>query len=245
MKIKYALHGVDNNPLYSDFWEPVSKVWKLRFGITPVLLAVMNKKDFLEKKFDDTYGIVINIEPVEGVPTHLQAQWVRFWYAVNFPEDVCITSDIDMFPISKRYFVKQIEDIDCDQYVHLYSNMYPYLPVCYHVAKGEIFKKILRLPDSFDKSIKEMMKHDKSECIEHMGLQMWNLEEKFSSHRINIYPLKHEITLLNNQMNRVDRDFWGYDEKLIKEDFYVDCHSLRPYQKYKNEINKIVELLLR
>jgi len=244
MKIKYALHGVDNNSLYNDFWEPVSKVWRLRFDITPILLAVMTKKEFLERKFDETYGKVINIEPIEGVPTHLQAQWVRFWYTINFPDDICITSDIDMFPISKKYFIEQLKDIEDNQYVHLYSNMYPYLPVCYHVAKGEIFEKILRIPETFEYSIKEMMRHDKSECIEHMGLQMWNLEEKFSSHRVNIYPLKHEITLLNREGYRVDRDFWNYNEKLIEKDYYLDCHSLRPYAEHKKEIDKIVEILL-
>lgn len=244
MKIKYALHGVDSNPLYSDFWEPVSKIWKIKFDVVPVLLAVMEEEEFKSKKFDETYGKAINIKPIKGVPLHLQAQWIRYWYTINFPNEVSIVSDIDMFPLSKQYFVDQIEKIEDNKYVHLYSNMLPHLPACYHVAKGETFKKILRLPDSFEESMREMMRYNTDGCITHMGMQLWNLEEKFSSNRINLYPIKHDLVLLNRNGYRIDRDCWHYDEKLLKQDFYIDCHSLRPYKDHKHEIDKLVRSIL-
>ena len=250
MKIKYALHSIDTHPLYKDFWNPVSKIWKLKFNIEPVLIVIEEKEKFVLKNYSTKYGTVVNIEPVENIPTHLQAQWARFWYTVNFLDSVCIISDIDMFPISKKYFVEQIEKINDENYVHLYSNFYPHFCVCYHVAKGNTFKEVLGLPDSFEGSIKEMMNHDKQGCHNHLGMEMWGLEEIFSSSRINDYILKNgkdKFTLFKRSERfdeRIRRVRWGYDPNLLKEDYYIDCHSIRPYHQYKNEIEILVEQII-
>ena len=40
MKLDLVIHSVDDNPYYTDFWPMVSKVWKLRFGIEPILIHI-------------------------------------------------------------------------------------------------------------------------------------------------------------------------------------------------------------
>ena len=46
--------------------------------------------------------------------------------------------------------------------------------------------------------------------------------------------------------NRIDRGYWSnIDYDKIPEGFYYDCHSLRPYKKYKKEIDSIVNLILK
>lgn len=255
MKIDFALHSVDSNPLYSDFWTPVSKIWKLKFDIEPVLIVVMEPEQYRRTYFDSTFGTVVNVAPVDGIPHHLQAQWVRFWYTNNFLNDTCIISDIDMFPISKDYFCNQIEDIPNDKYVHLYADMLPYLPVCYHVATGRKFKEVLQLKESFKDSMSEMMNYDKSKCITHMGMEYWGIEEAFSGHKINSHENKEDFVFLKRPTRtttqasprasrRIDRDMWGYDKFLLKNNYYIDCHSLRPYNKHQIEIDKLVKLIL-
>ena len=76
MQIKKALMSVDDNPLYSDFWEPVSKVWKLRLGITPHLIYFGNND------LSEEWGKVTKVTPVKGIPIHFQTQWARFWYTL-------------------------------------------------------------------------------------------------------------------------------------------------------------------
>lgn len=245
MKIDFAIHSVDDNPLYSDFWPSVSKVWKSRFNIEPILVAVMNKETFIQKNYSEEFGKVINIEPVDGIPTHIQAQFIRFWYSINFPEQVSIISDIDMFPISKKYFIDNIKNIDSDKYVHLYSNFLPYLPVCYHVAKGKTFKEILHFKDSYEDFIKEVIEYDKNGTETHMGLAMWGLDEKYTSDKINNYDKKERLMFLQREQDRIDRQNWQYDETKIDFDFYADAHSIRPYSSYKEEIEKFVSLVLK
>ena len=103
-------------------------------------------------EIDDTYGTVIKMEPVEGVPIYLQTLWVRYWLPYTEPDTTWMISDIDMIPMSEYYFFDKIKDIPDDKYVHLnpcsqtYHDMYP---SCYHVAKGSCFTDVLSLPSSW------------------------------------------------------------------------------------------------
>jgi hypothetical protein len=44
---------------------------------------------------------------------------------------------------------------------------------------------------------------------------------------------------------RIDRLNWIYDEALFNKDHYIDSHLLRPYNKYKQEIDSLVDLLFK
>lgn len=44
MNPKYASMSCDSNPFYLDFWEPVSRIWKKKFGIHPYLFFVGKRK---------------------------------------------------------------------------------------------------------------------------------------------------------------------------------------------------------
>ena len=46
------------------------------------------------------------------------------------------------------------------------------------------------------------------------------------------------------QKKRIDRVYWTYDENELKSQNYVDSHSLRPYSRYKNEIDKLINFLI-
>jgi len=39
---------------------------------------------------------------------------------------------------------------------------------------------------------------------------------------------------------RVDRVRWGYDKERLKNDQYIDSHSLRPYSEYKSIVDKLI-----
>jgi hypothetical protein len=239
MKITKAIMSVDDNPLYSDFWSPVSKVWKERFNIEPVLIY------FGDKELDSSCGQVKKVKPVEGFPLYLQTQWARFWYTTLEPETNFIVSDIDMFPISFEYFVKQIEDIGEDKYVHLGPTCRP-MAVCYHVAKGKMFKRVLGMAESFSDSLGDL---SNSNCSHnsYMGFEKWGIEEAYCTQQIENYKNKDELVMLPRKPNRrIDRSYWHYNREVLREkDYYIDCHSVRPYSEYKTQIDEIVEILTK
>jgi len=238
MKIDKAIMAVDDNELYSDFWPLVSKVWKERFNIQPVLIY------FGDKEMDDTFGSVIKITPVPDIPTYFQAQWARFWFTTLSLEEVHVVSDIEMLPISRSVFVEQLLPIDDDKYVHLFGKQRP-IPVCYHVAKGSMFKKVLQLGDTYEKSLREVY-HSDGACFRHMGFERWGREESYCTKRLEEYQgddLHLFPRLAPSRSERLDRSNWVSDNSLSELESLIDCHSVRPYRHHRQSIDKIVQLL--
>ena len=236
MKIDKVIMSCDDNPLYADFWKPVSEVWKKRFDIDPVLIY------FGDNKLDETFGQVITVEPIEGIPTYAQAQWARFWFPSLDLDAVHIISDIDLFPISRPFFKDMLAPLDENYYVHMFGIHRPF-PMCYHVAKGSMFKKVLQLDDTFEKSVKRAYENA-PHTVTHMGFNRWGFDETYSTQLIEKYQ-GEELCLLVNRapvpgINRLDRTNWIYDYSQETLSTYIDAHSLRPYHAYKEELDKLV-----
>jgi hypothetical protein len=53
--------------------------------------------------------------------------------------------------------------------------------------------------------------------------------------------VKFPFRSFNN--DRVDRSFWSYDLIKMYNQEYIDCHSLRPYNKYEKKINDLIRLI--
>lgn len=233
MKIDYAIHASDSNPLYLDFWEPVSKLWKLKFGVTPVLLY------FGEGDPTTKYGDVIKIDCMPSIPLPLQCQWARYWYATTIKDNVGIISDIDMLPLSKHYFIDQIKNIDNTKYVHLNPcfGEYPRIPACYHVATGDTYEKVLGKYDTFAESMNDLISVMSGDC--------WYFDEAYSTHKIKSYNDQTIFQYLPREGgqngHRIDRPKWFWDDALIKSDWYFDAHCARPYSLHREGIDRIVE----
>ena len=252
MKIDYAIHSSDSNEMYLSFWPIVSKIWKLKFNIEPILIYI-DKNQNLE--IDETYGKVIRITEVGGIPTYLQNLWVRYWYPINFPDKVSIISDIDMFPISKDYFIDSIKDIDIEKYIHLNPivDRSPHqlpLPSCYHVASGKKFKEVLELPDSWEESIFEL--YNTGLGFDHggelQGKDRWGSDERYATIKINNYKNQDDLVFIKRNGGqsgyRIDRSNWNYVPDKVINGEYIDSHSIRPYNLHKNEIDSLIKLII-
>lgn len=250
MKIKYAIMSSDSNPLYLDFWPIVSKVWKEKFDIEPILYYIDENHDI---DITEEFGKVIKLKPIEDIPIYLQCLWVRYWSFSQYPNDVCILSDIDMIPLSRYYFIRQLENIEEEKYVHI-NPMYNegILPSCYHICKGEKFKNILGLHETFEDSVRYI--YELNEGTDPGGYlsgnNHWFSDERVSHKKIIEYKQKYpnEIIFItrNGGQNghRIDRLNWKYDVNLLKKEYYYDSHSIRPYSNYKSEIDNLINVIL-
>jgi hypothetical protein len=246
MKIDIAIHSSDSNPLYLDFWESVSRAWKSKLGIDPVLLYIDH--DYDTKIISEQYGKVIRIKPLDNIPLYVQCQAVRYWYATQLENKVGIISDIDMYPLSKFYFKTQIESIPTDKYVHLNPCMdtYGQIPACYHVATGNTFSNVLGNVD-FNAYMINAIEFSKNNDTHHEDKTYWYVDERYSTMLINKYADKsifHFIPRDGGQNgHRIDRPNWKYNKSLIKTGQYYDAHSIRPFVVNSNELNSIVDLI--
>ena len=246
MQVKVIM-SCDDNPYYLDFWPLVSRVWKERIGYDPVLIHVGKEPTTSQ------YGEVINVAPLDEYPIHTQAQLARLWYPQFEPDTLWITSDIDMFPISRIYWKDAIQGNY--EWCNLNTILKNYFPLCYNVATGENFKKILDTEESFSdfmedvtSSFNEKTKHT-PENWNGEPMESWGLDEQFVSMVVSSYrdgggkvyqPLRPDGF---HSGRRLDRINWKPEVDKITNDWYVDCHSLRPYDKHREEIDKLLDLL--
>jgi hypothetical protein len=264
MRPEIALHSCDSNPMYLDFWPLVSKVWRLRMGIEPVLIYIDENHDI---PIDTTYGRVLKLKPIPGIPAYMHGVWGRFWGACLFPDKVCIVSDIDMFPISKTYFIGQLRNVPDTKYVHLYSpvgrvtvnvktrhqlwcSSEKTFPVCYHVAKGSLLTSVLRINPSWEDSMRDLASHSYVSAGAHTATAaarpQWGIDEDYTTKLLDEYGDKSIFHFIPRYHLRLDRGGWIYEPSDIKSDAYGDCHSVRPLSDPENrkKVNELLALLV-
>ena len=141
---------------YSCWWNVQSKVWKTFLNIDPVLLLYGSKK---KHNLSEEYGQIIECKYEEPPTSSIfgdlrsfnmrQLIFNKWYYTQNEPETTWLVGDIDLLPLQKNHFIKNISEIPDDYHVHLCSNRLPRrLTGHYHVAKGKTFSAILELQRS-------------------------------------------------------------------------------------------------
>lgn len=239
VKIDRVILGCDANPMYLEFWPIVAKTWKEIVGIKPTLALIAPKEVYI----DETLGDVIRFEPIVGIPTAFQAQVMRLLLPAYFEDEICIISDMDMIPLQKDFFVKNVESAPEDSFTIFndagrYIADYPEYLMCYIVAKGKTFKELFSLSD-----IGEIPAQIEYWYSLNLG---WSSDQQILFSAVNSWEhyAKRVIKLGYSEPNRIDRSCWRYNADVLRNrNYYVDSHMLRPYSKYKKEINALANTL--
>lgn len=237
MKIKYSIVSSDKNPLYLDFWPIVRDLWINLIKIKPILVLISDKT--LVTDYGDF--IIHEIEELKNHSSAFQSQVVRMFITKYYNDDVCLTSDIDMLPLSFQYFNSIVNQEKDDSIVILSADAYQNIryPLCYNVAKGSTYNQILNLNCSFQDYCDRLSMYN----------QGWDTDELYFGKCIHEFPEKNRVILRNRgwnygmALNRIDRVAWYYDTNLLKNGQYIDCHSLRPYSQFKYEVDSLINNL--
>jgi hypothetical protein len=233
MKIDYCLVGSDTNPYYYDFWPIISSVWKNKFNITPVLGLICDEDSEL---FDDGYGLVKKIKSIPNLSAGWQSQIVRM-YLSKFLKGNCIISDIDMIPLSKKYFIDDMKIYKKNELIvlsshHPQTNGTNQYPMCYVVGDSLILNKIFNT---------NLEWYEFVNLIPNNG---WYSDQHYLFSCIQKYGLTNVKFPYRGFINdRVDRGNWTYDSELVKNGHYIDSHLLRPYDSNSEQINNLISLL--
>lgn len=266
MKIEIVTLSCDSHPIYYEFWHPVSKYWKTKFKIHPVLLYYGNDDIHLSEE----YGDVFKFKENPNIPGYMAGCWGRFWLTKKYPDKVCMTGDIDLIPLQKKYFSEDLEKYKTTDYIHLNADGYcpnnfdhwkvPYntVPACYHVALGKVFHDVYSFETDFYKEMKRYKNTDYTDRTEyafHSEKRLkhaskenggnWGHDEVWSSDLLRNYlskggSVKTEVGI---QRRRICRSNWQYEPSDVKNGKYIDSHLLRPYSEYKNKIDSLMDLI--
>jgi hypothetical protein len=239
--LKYAIVAKDSNPLYDGFWEYVKLCWNEFIGVTPVLVQIADKFNY--EVFDDS--IVITLPSVSGVNTGLQAQISRLWVTKFFPNDPCITSDIDMLNFDKEYY----QSIACtDSQLVLYSSDVTddkmYYPMCYIQGYGSMFNRVFHLNCDWEEFVLRLTnQHNHS----------WFTDELYVANMINAFEHPSSFIKLSRGWsngianNRIDRvNIHQNSDPIEYSDIeqYIDFRCPRPLIEWKEFIDVIIQYKL-
>lgn len=206
-------------------------------GIEPTVAVVGNLY------LNHPSGTIIKVPQIEGISCGFISQVIRFIIPCMYPEEVSVIGDIDMIPLNKDYFTKNIAQTDDDDIVIFSSDAYPTelrYPMCYIAAKGKYFQEIIGLkntePATVDSFIKDLHALD----------MKWDTDELFFAAQLHKSALLSKIVLLKRgwspmAKNRIDRSHWKYSRLGLFFNKYIDVHCLRPMDEHLKQLENIIE----
>jgi hypothetical protein len=251
MKISYVLTSTTHNQMYYDFIPIFIKAWKKLFPEIKIVILYIHHE--IPKKFEEYKEHLVLIKPILNTPVVFTSQYIRLLYPALVDTNRCvIITDMDMLPMNRQYYEKPIENIPNDRFVYYRSNVLlneKQIAMCYNVATPQTWQQIFNI-DSIEKlryNIKQMWFF-----FQNKPTAKWSLDQKILYNILQKWNSKTKrVIFLNDKFtgyNRLDRQpkFFRNKElllKQVKEGFYSDFHSLRPYKQYKTIIDDIINNL--
>ena len=253
--IDKIIFSSNSAPTYIEFWDINSLICSKKLKITPVLFYICDEdSDF----YWDKFGLVKKIKHISN-NSGFESQIFRMYGTKYFMNDICLTNDIDMLLFDKNYITNDLINknsitiLNSDAYdssrpecVGVYSGPDRY-PICYIIATGEIFNKILNTDVSFSEYHERLLNLNKG----------WDADEIYFGTLLNrtnikVNKIKRGISSNFFTPRRIEKHNF-YDDSLFKInlngfvniDYFIDCHCARPYSKFKNQIDNLINIILK
>lgn len=149
MKIDLVLTSCNLNNYYLNLYPYVFDVWKKRFDLDLYLILIA---DYIPNNLSQYSQYIILYEPIPEINTAYMAQVIRILYPCLFNNKNILITDIDIFPISKKYFIYSVEKYNSTQFIsytdrYVSNNM---MAICYNLANSNIWKKIFDINNVLD-----------------------------------------------------------------------------------------------
>ena len=251
MKIDRVILSSDNNPLYYNFWNPLSKVYKTKFGITPTLIWIGTKAEATKAKISTEYGDVKYVAKNKNYPVPFQTTWALFWATQFYKKDVCWIMGIDQVPLS-RLFIDKVKDLADDDYAMLISDAYrpqnwekTASPSSYHVAKGSTFLKVHKFHKTFSTEIKKVVDSGVKAFWEDTAGR-WGMDESYSCHMlreardtVNIVGFKCFDELVERRIECERHKETPYNLNKLRQGWYSESHMCRPFTNHSAYLNNL------
>lgn len=251
MKIERVILVCDNNPMYKDFWNPISKVYREKFGYKTTLV-------FLG---DDMQGLDIAGSDVFIQPPHpdyslpLQSTLAMSYFAGK-SDDITLIQGIDEVLLSPM-FPDMVAKYSNDTYVQLIDDAYrPHhwsvpggtSPSGLHIASGETFRKVYDYPDTFFEYVERVYNSGIAafwDAPDRDG--KWGLDESYTAHKLREFRDKGGIVAGEGAFgllvqHRIECERWkepNYDINLLNQGWYSQSHLCRPYANHKEWLDKL------
>jgi hypothetical protein len=252
MKLDCVLTACNKKPLYINFIPIFIKTWKKLYPNVNTKIILIS--DNIPENLHEYKNNIILFKPLPNISTSFTSQYIRLLYPaiLNYKNGIMIT-DIDMIPMNRTYYIKNIEKYSDDKLIYLRDVLLnlKQIAMCYNVATKNTWSNIFSIKtiDDIKKRLQDVSKRIK--YVEGSGKQGWSTDQIDLYNHVMIWNSKTNNLIIlkdkNTKFNRLNRNRFSKIndtlEKNIKNGIYTDYHCLRPYDKYKEINDKIYNLL--
>ena len=236
MKIDKVILSSNENPEYLEFWPLVSEAWK-RIGVEPVLI-------YTGKKEININGDIIHFY-IKNLDSIFVSQNIRLLASALFEDQNCIISDIDSLPLSKKYFIDSVKNIDEDKFI-VYrpdgaaKNM---IPICWNLAKGHTWSRVFKVTE--EKHIVNLLRrwYFINNKLQNHG---WYTDQIMLKKYLDNFIKKEPNSVI--KMNDSYLGFERFNRVRVEEDLYrlrntdtkfTEFHMPKPLNKYQDLVNEV------
>lgn len=261
MKVDRVIFCLNNNPVYTGFWNPFSRAWRKKYDILPTLMFVGTQEELASNNLSEEYGEIYRLDPVKEVivdpSLDWSTTWALFYGASMFKQQVSLTMGIDQLVLTNDIFDFLLESKERveDKYIIALADAYKDLPGIYpsswHIASGANYKEIYNIDDDWRTEVTKVFSQRKK--YPRLPSNFWALDEAYSSDLVNQYIEKkdNEKILFMNifhklwRPRRLDRGgVLKYNRSSLQSGEYSEIHSPRPYEEYEEYFSKLISDLL-
>lgn len=256
MKLDCILTACNTNELYLDFIPLFIKSWiKLYPNVDVKIVLIMDMDtDTIPPQFEAYKDNIILFKPIPNISTAFISQYIRLLYPCilnNYENGIMIT-DMDMIPMNKTYYTKNIENIENNKFIYLRNVCLDYkqIAMCYNVGLSSTWSSIFNIKTIADINQRLIDVYKSINYVDGHGQSGWGTDQiDFYNYVMNWNKETNNFVILNDNntgYNRLDRKTFTLNthiENLIKQGQYSDYHCYRPYNTYKDINDKIVDLL--
>jgi hypothetical protein len=257
LRLTHVLLACDLNPRYLDYWDLACRAWQRVAGLEPVLVLIAEADDVPHNLRDDER--VRQFRPVPGLHTAFQAQCVRLLYPalLDVPGAVLV-SDIDLMPMSSRYFHGPLETLDGSFFVS-YRDVLLHrgeLAICYNAAAPATWRDVFRVGDEAGVASTLRDWHDGVGYDGVRGGSGWFTDQLLLHDLLLSWGARTgRLWLLDDQVTghrRLERLDLARHEGLsptIRRDIlrqtYTDFHSPVPYSRFRELEDEVIDLAIQ
>ena len=143
MKLGCCLLASDLSPDYLDFFPLVQKAWREIVGVDVRMVLIAQDLPRHLRQFEAAIRL---FRPVPGLHTAFQAQCVRLLFPALLHDecwDAVLLSDMDILPLSRRYFTQPLENLGADKFVMYRAGvLHGQVPIGYNAALASTWWQI-------------------------------------------------------------------------------------------------------
>lgn len=254
MILECVLTAVNENPLYMDFIPLFVKAWKKLYPLVDVKIIFIASD--IPAHLQDYKDYLILFHPIPNISTSFVSQYIRLLYPsiLNYTGGVLIT-DMDMLPMNNKYYTECIRKYDANKFIYYREKVcfeFQQLAMCYNIATPAVWSDIFNIYSIQDIRNRLQEVYNSIQYIEGHGHRGWCTDQIHLYARVQEWDSKTRAFICLSERDtgfkRLDRSVpLRLNNATLKSDIssgvYSDYHCLRPFEKYKDINNQIVDWL--